>query len=364
MRHAKAFRLLLPNDYFLQIKIKMIDLRSDTITKPTAAMRAAMAEAEVGDDQFGEDPTTNRLQERVAELLGKESSLFFPTGVMANQCAIRTLTRPGDDVIVMKESHTVCHETGATAANSGVQFTEIGKLGSFTYDDFLAAVKQRGHIVYPPTTVVAIENTHNRSGGVIVPQELIERVCATARERDIASYCDGARLWNAATASGLSFAETARPFDLVSVAFSKGLGCPAGSMLAGSADTIQRATRYRRMLGGAMRQSGILAAACLYALDHHMEQLHDDHQNAKLLANALAEVSLVEINLSNVQTNIVIFELKPTTHDAETVVANAHKLGVDFFAFGPRTIRLVTHRDITTAECVEAAKLIRKAIEP
>lgn len=341
----------------------MIDLRSDTITKPTAAMRAAMASAEVGDDQFGEDPTMNLLQERVAELLGKEASLFFPSGVMANQCALRTLTRPGDDVIVMKEAHTVCHETGASAANSGIQFTEIGKLGSFTYDEFFAAIKLRGHIVYPPTTVVEIENTHNRAGGVIVPQDLIERVCVTARERDIATFCDGARLWNAAIGSNKTFAELAAPFDLVSVAFSKGLGCPAGSMLAGTKEIIQRAVRYRRMLGGALRQSGILAAACIYALDNHLEQLHNDHANARKLAESLSNCPMVGIDLTTVQTNIIIFDVVANGPDAKTVVSRAEKLGVSFFDFGPRTIRLVTHRDVSAAECEQAAKLIRQALE-
>lgn len=335
----------------------MIDLRSDTITKPTSGMRAAMAAAEVGDDQFGEDPTVNQLQERVASLLSKEAALFFPTGVMANQCALRTLTRPGDDVIVMKDAHTVCHETGASAANSGIQLTEIGRLGEFTYEEFTSAIKHRGHIVHPPTTVVEIENTHNRAGGVVVPQDLINRVCAKAREEQIASFCDGARLWNAALASGKSFSELAAPFDLVSVAFSKGLGCPAGSLLAGSCDVIDRAVRYRRMLGGAMRQSGILAAACLYALDHHMEQLHNDHKNARMLAESLSRSPHVSVDLKTVQTNIVIFDLV-SGPDAPTLVALAENKGVRFFDFAPRTVRLVTHRDVSTSDCEQAAQII------
>jgi len=341
----------------------MIDLRSDTITQPTVAMRAAMASAEVGDDQFGEDPSVNYLQERVADLLGKEASIFFPTGVMANQCALRTLTRPGDEVVVSKEPHIVFHETGASAANSGIQFREVGKRGTFNCKDFVDAYNAPGHIVHPPTTVVAIENTHNRAGGVIFPQFELECVCRAARERGVYSYCDGARLWNAALASGREFSDLSKPFDLVSVAFSKGLGCPAGSMLAGSKEIITRATRYRRMLGGAMRQSGILAAACTYALDNHMEQLHNDHKNAKLIANTLIESPFVDLDLATVQTNMIIFDLKETAPDASSVVKRAQKLGVDFFEFGPRTIRLVTHRDVTTDQCIEAAKLIRKAIE-
>lgn len=198
-----------------------IDLRSDTVTRPTAEMRAAMAAAPVGDDQFAEDPSVNRLQERVAALLGKEAALWLPTGTMANQVALQILTRPGDDVVVSRESHAVWHETGGAAANAGVQFTEVGTLGTFTVPEFLAARKPRGHIVYPPTTLVEIENTHNRAGGVIFPQDEAERICAAAQEHGLATYLDGARLWNAAIASGRSIAELAAPFDLVSVALSK-----------------------------------------------------------------------------------------------------------------------------------------------
>lgn len=341
----------------------MIDLRSDTVTKPTAAMRQAMAVAEVGDDQFGEDPTVNLLQERVAELLGKEASLFFPTGVMANQCALRTLTHPGDHVVTSREPHIIFHETGASAANSGVQFSEVGGRGTFTCEEFLAAYNEPEHIVHPPTTVVAIENTHNRAGGVVFPQDELVRICNAARERCVYSYCDGARLWNAALASARTFAELAGPFDLVSVAFSKGLGCPAGSMLAGRSDIIKRATRYRRMLGGAMRQSGILAAACLFALDHHLEQLHNDHKNARRIAELLVKSPRVILDMDSVQTNMIIFDVDPDSPDAKTVVTRAQKLGVNFFEFGPRTIRLVTHRDVSTADCLEAAQRIVQAIE-
>ncbi|MCB9357896.1 MAG: threonine aldolase family protein [Calditrichaeota bacterium] len=341
----------------------MLDLRSDTITKPTGAMRQAMASAEVGDDQFGEDPTVNLLQERVAELFGKESSLFFPTTTMANQCAIRTLTHPGDEVICTKDAHIVLYEAGGIGANSGAQLQQIGAHGRFTCEEFESNIKGFDFDVNPPTKVVAIENTHNRSGGRIFPYEEITRIATTARERGIASYCDGARIWNAAEASGRTVAELAGPFDLVSACFSKGLGCPAGSVLVGSREVIQRATRYRRMLGGAMRQSGILAAACLHALDHHLEHLHADHKNAKLLAGLLAACPLIELNPESVETNIVIFDLKSPAPGAREVEARAQKLGVSFFAFGPRTIRLVTHRDISTANCEKAAHLILKAIE-
>src|SRR4051812_41565893 len=222
----------------------LIDLRSDTVTKPTPGMRAAMAAAEVGDDQFGEDPTINTLQLRVAELLGKEAALWLPSGTMANQVALRALTRPGDDVIVSRESHAVWHETGGGAANAGVQFTEIGAGGRFTAEDFLAALKPRGHMLYPPTTLVEVENTHNRAGGIVIEQAQAARICAAARDRRIASFLDGAGLWNAAVARATTVAELSAPFDVVSVALSKGLGAPAGSVLAGPRDVIRDCVRH------------------------------------------------------------------------------------------------------------------------
>ena len=258
-----------------------IDLRSDTVTRPSPGMRRAIFEAEVGDDQYGEDPTVNRLQAVVAELLGKEQALFLPTGTMANQVALLCTTRPGDDVIVSRESHAVWHETGAGAANAGVQFTEIGANGSFGVAEFEAAIKTSGHLLYPPTTLVQIENTHNRAGGVIVAQTTIEAICASARRHGIASFLDGARLWNVAAATGQSLATLAAPFDLVSVALSKGLGAPAGSLLAGPAALIGIARRARRRLGGAMRQSGVLAAAGLYAIEHQLGDLAQDNANAR-----------------------------------------------------------------------------------
>jgi threonine aldolase len=274
----------------------VIDLRSDTVTRPTPGMRAAMAAAEVGDDQFGEDPTTNRLQQRIAGLLGKEAALWLPTGTMANQVALRLLTRPGDDVIVSRESHAVWHETGASAANAGVQFTEIGSGGLFSEADLRAAIKPRGHMTYPPTTLMEVENSHNRAGGVVVPTDLATRLCDVARDAGIATFLDGARLWNSAATEGRPLTDLAAPFDLISVALSKGLGAPGGSVLAGSAETITRAVRYRRMAGGAMRQVGILAAAGEYALDHHLGRLSEDHTNAHELAETLAACPTVELD--------------------------------------------------------------------
>jgi len=326
-------------------------------------MREAIGTASVGDDQFGEDPTVNLLQERVATRLGKEAALWLPTGTMANQVALRVLTRPGDDVIVSQQSHAVWHETGGAAANSGVQFTAIGTNGIFTADEFLAAVKPRDHIIYPPTTLVEIENTHNRAGGVVFPQDEAVRICAAATVRGVATYLDGARLWNAAVVSGRRPDELAAPFDLVSVALSKGLGAPGGSLLAGSRDLIRQCLRHRRMLGGAMRQVGIFAAAGLYALDHHVERLVEDHANIRLIASHLARSRRVILDADSVQTNILVFDLAADAPDAPSVVARARERGVLVFAFGPRTIRAVTHLDVSRQQCERAGEALLDVIE-
>jgi threonine aldolase len=341
-----------------------IDLRSDTVTKPSRAMRQAMAEAEVGDDQYGEDPTANRLQERIAALLGKEAALFVPSGTMANQIGLKLLTRPGDEVVVGEESHIVWHEAGAGAANSGVQFAAVGKGGLFAEADFREAHKPSGHMVYAPTGLVAVENTHNRGGGVVFPQQDAAAICAAARGLGVKSYLDGARLFNAAVASGRSLAELAAPFDLVSVSLSKGLGCPVGSLIAGESDAMARALRVRRMFGGAMRQAGILAAAGLYALDHNIERLAEDHASARLIAERLAGLSGVVLDLGTVETNIVIFRTAVGAPDAASVVARARDRGVLVSAFGPRTLRAVTHLDVSRDECRRAAGLLAAAIEP
>ncbi len=338
-----------------------IDLRSDTVTRPTASMRAAMARAEVGDDQYGEDPTVNALRERIAALLGKEAALFVPSGTMANQIGLKLLARPGDDVVVGAEAHIVWHEAGASAANSGVQFTVAGQGGIFAAADLVDAAKPAGHVVFPPTTLVAIENTHNRGGGIVFPQEDIVAICAAARARGIASYLDGARLFNASVATGRSLAELAEPFDVVSVALSKGLGCPVGSLIAGSAAAMRHGVRARRMLGGAMRQSGILAAAGLHALDQGFDHLAEDHANATLIATALAQTE-ADIDMRTVQTNIVIFRLPPPLPDAETVVRLAAEQGVLVGAFAPRTVRAATHRDVSVEQCRRAGAILARIL--
>lgn len=339
-----------------------LDLRSDTVTRPSPAMRAAMAAAPVGDDQYGEDPSVNRLQARIADLLGKEAALFVPSGTMANQIAVKVLTRPGEEIVVAEEAHMMWHEAGAAAANSGVQFCVAGQGGRFSAEEFRAAVKPRGHIVFPPTALVAVENTHNLGGGIVFPQADAVAICAAAREAGIASYLDGARLFNASVASGRKPAELAAPFDLASVALSKGLGCPVGSVLAGRKALIAEAVTARRRFGGAMRQSGILAAAGLYALDHNIGRLADDHANARLIAERIAGIGGVVLDLATVETNIVIFRLAPDMPDAAAVVAKARAEGILISALGPRTVRAVTHLDVGREACRRAGEVLAAII--
>jgi threonine aldolase len=342
--------------------MQRVDLRSDTVTLPSEEMRRFMAAAPVGDDQDGEDPSVNLLQEKVAELLGKQAALFVPSGTMANQIALKVLTSPGDEVVVGDEAHIVWHESGASAANSGVQFTVVGRGGVFTEADFSAAHKAPGHVVFPPTGLVSIENTHNRGGGVVFPHADVTAICAAAGRLGVASYLDGARLFNAAAATNQTLAALAAPFDLVSVALSKGLGCPVGSLIAGRSELVAKAVRARRMFGGAMRQAGIVAAAGLYALEHNRARLAQDHANARLIAERLAGIAGIVLDLATVQTNIVIFRLAPGAPDAASVVARARERGVLVSAFAARTVRLVTHLNVDREQCEHAADVLAAAL--
>lgn len=340
----------------------IIDLRSDTVTRPSDAMRAAMAAAPVGDDQYGEDPTVNRLQEMVADLLGKEAALLMPSGTMANQVALKLFTRPGDDVIVAKESHAVWHEAGASGANAGVQFTEVGEGGLFTAEDVRCAAKPRGHVIYPGTTLVEVENTHNRGGGLVFAPAELDRIGDAAKELGLASYLDGARLSNAAVAGSESVKRLARPFDAVSIALSKGLGAPVGTMLAGTRQDMARAQRFRRMFGGAMRQAGILAAAGIYALENNVTRLAEDHANARLIAKRIATSERVEIDPERVPTNIIVFRLRPGAPAARVVVERCKAEGVLLLPFSETVIRAVTHLDVSREQCARAGDVIATAL--
>ncbi len=281
----------------------MIDLRSDTVTRPTPAMRRAMAEAEVGDDVLGDDPTVAAL----AQILGKESAVYMPSGTMTNQVAVRTWTEPGDEIIIEAGAHTYFFESGGPAALSGVMCRLIqGERGLFTADQ-VRAVLRPANEHFPRTRLVCVENTHNRGGGTVWPLRQVAEVAAVAREAGLKVHLDGARLWNASVAAGVPEKDYAAHFDSASVCFSKGLGAPVGSALAGTREFIARARRFRKMFGGGMRQAGIIAAGALYALEHHRERLAEDHANARRLAEGLAGLAGIEIDPATVETNIVVF---------------------------------------------------------
>lgn len=330
------------------------DLRSDTVTRPSPAMRRAMADADVGDDVYGEDPTVTRLEARVAELLGKEAALFVPSGTMANQIALLVQTRPGDEVVVEQNAHCANFEAGAGAAWAGVQFVSIRARGPLFVQEVEAALRPTADH-FPRSSLVVIENTHNMAGGRIFQQTECEEVARLARTRGLGLHLDGARLWNAAVATGLQLSTLAAPFDTVSVCFSKGLGAPVGSAFVASAERVRAARRTRKMLGGGMRQAGILAAAALYALEHNRERLSDDHAAAQAFAERLRDVP--NLDLPAVETNIVL--IHTGARDARQLAEAAARRGVLIHAMGPHTLRAVTHLDISKERALEAADLLR-----
>jgi threonine aldolase len=347
------------------MRSSIIDLRSDTLTQPTPAMRAAMAAAEVGDDVYGEDPTVNELERRTASLLGKEAALFVPSGTMANQLALRCHTEPGDEILAEAGAHVVHIERGAPAALSGLTIRAIpGRGGVFRPDDLQQAIRPTSRFmpagVFPPTKLVCLENTHNAGGGSVWPPETMAAVARLAGTHGLKVHVDGARLWNAAVATGRSEAELAAPADTVSVCYSKGLGAPVGSALAGSAALIERARRFRGMFGGGMRQAGILAAAALHALDHHRERLAVDHARAKAFADGLAELSGIDVDPAGVATNIVVF--RPTGLPAESFVARCWELGLRMLPAGPDRVRAVFHLDVPEDAVERAMKLVVGAL--
>jgi threonine aldolase len=331
--------------------VHVIDLRSDTVTKPTPAMREAMAKAAVGDDVYGEDPSVNALQERVAALLGKQAALFFPSGTMANQASLRVHTRPGDVVLASRDCHVLKYEGGAAAALSGLHIQTLGEEGWFDGDALRAALPPRDPH-FAPVALVALENTHNVAGGKIFPEAALASVIAAARSAGLALHLDGARLWNAAVASGRALAELAAPFDTVSVCLSKGLGAPVGSLVASSQALAGALRRVRKQLGGGMRQAGVLAAAGLHALDNHVERLRDDHANAARLAAGLAALGF---RVNAPETNIVLFE----TPDAARFAAAARERGVLVGARDARWLRAVTHLDVSQGGIDEALARLR-----
>ncbi|HTY58510.1 MAG TPA: low-specificity L-threonine aldolase [Bacteroidota bacterium] len=339
-----------------------IDLRSDTVTRPSPGMREAMANAAVGDDVFGEDPSVNRLQEHVAGLLGKEAALYVPSGTMGNQTCIKVHTQPGDEVICEKGAHVFNYETGGIAFLSGAQVHAIeGKRGAFGVAEIERAVRPDMYYM-PKTRLICLENTHNRAGGTIYPLELIKSISAFARGRNIRLHLDGARLWNACAATGIAPREYASYFDSVSVCLSKGLGAPVGSVIAGSAAFIAEARHYRKIFGGGMRQAGILAAAGLYALEHNVTRLTEDHEKAAFLAGELARVKGFDIDLGSVQTNIIIIGAEKTGRKPEEILAALRAKGVLLTLGNYMGIRAVTHLDVSMDDVKKAARIIRETL--
>jgi threonine aldolase len=338
----------------------MIDLRSDTVTVPTPAMRAAIAEAKVGDDVFGEDPTVNELERMTAEILGKEAAMFVPSGTMANQLAVRLHTQAGDETLLEAGAHIFGKEAGAAAAVNGVSVRTIaGKHGIFTAADMIAALRPID-VHHPPTTLVCVENTHNVGGGSVWPIVILSELSGAVHARKLKLHMDGARLWNAAVASGVSERAYADCCDSVAVCFSKSLGAPIGSALAGPADFIARGRRFRKMLGGGMRQAGFLAAAALYALKNHRARLAEDHANARALAEGLARNSRIEIDLRQVETNIVRFRVPDA--DAEGIAAALKERGVLVMVTGADSFRAVLHLQVSAEDVVVAVKAIKDGI--
>ena len=340
----------------------LIDLRSDTVTRPTPEMRAAMAAAEVGDDVYREDPTVNLLEKRAAEMFGREDALFVPTGTMGNQIAIRALTQPGQEVIAESRSHILDWEMATTAVFSGCLVRAVyAERGILTWKHIEPVITEWGGF-RAATGLIEIENTANLAGGGVTPLPVLEEIWNGAKERKLPVHLDGARIFNAATALGSDVKTLTRGFDTVMFCLSKGLCAPVGSMLTGSAELMKRARTFRKALGGGMRQAGILAAAGLIALEQMPARLHEDHANARLLAEALAQIEGVIIDLEAVETNIVVFRLAEGASAAE-VVARLKVRGILTSAVGPDAIRLVTHHDVDRAACIAATEAMTEEID-
>lgn len=341
----------------------MIDLRSDTVTKPSRPMLEAMLHAEVGDDVFGEDPTVNLLQQKVAALLGKEAALFVPSGTMANQICIKVHTQPGDEVIMEKGCHLFNYETGALAFLSNIQPHLIeGVRGIMRVEEIKKAIRPRVYYM-PRTALIAVENTHNRAGGTIYPIEVIQQIHDLARSEGIALHLDGARIWNACVETGIAPADYARYFDSVSVCLSKGLGAPVGSVIAGSAEFIERARKYRKIFGGGMRQAGVLAAAGIYALDHNRERLKEDHAKLRYLADELAAIRSLTIDREAVQTNILIIGVEKTGKQPAEVLDLLKANGILLTMGNWMSVRAVTHLDVSMDDVKQAARIFHQLFD-
>ena len=341
---------------------KMIDLRSDTVTRPGPEMRKAIADAVVGDDVFGDDPTVIALEQRVASMFGTDAALFVPSGTMANQVALASITQPGDEIIVDRQCHIFNYEVAAAPALSGLQFNPLdGEMGVITADQIRPYIRSP-NLHCPVTRLIAIENTHNRAGGHVFPFDEMKRIKSLAESRGLKVHLDGARLANAVAATGIPFRDYVSCADTVNMCFSKGLGAPVGSIVAGSAEVIQRARKKRKQFGGGMRQAGILAAAALYALDHHIDRLKDDHDNARRLGEAIQSVDGLDL-VYPVETNIVIFRVHARLDTVEGLLAKLEENGILAVSFGPEWVRMVTHLDVSS-EDIDTVSEVLKHLQP
>lgn len=342
--------------------MKLIDLRSDTVTKPSPAMRQAMANAEVGDDVFGDDPTINMLEKKVAALFGKEAGMFVPSGTMGNQICLKVHTNRGDEMLCDRECHVVNYELAGPVIHAGLLINLLTtERGMLTADVVRDHIRPR-NLHTPVTRIVELENTHNRHGGTVLPQDEILKVRAVCDEFDLAFHLDGARIWHAHIAIGKSLAELVAPFDSTSVCFSKGLGAPVGSMILGKADFVLKCRRERKLFGGGMRQAGILAAAALYAIENNITRLAEDHKNAKLLAEGLNKLSIFKVDMSRVETNIVIANVD-TAISVDHLLATMKEHGILAVPFGKQKIRFVTHLDVSREDCQTALTQIGAVIK-
>lgn len=340
----------------------MIDLRSDTVTRPTPGMRAAMMAAEVGDDVFGEDPTVQRLEERVARLLGKEAALFVPSGTMSNQICVRVHTQLGDEILCEVSCHIYKYEVGGPAQLSGVTCRPLdGEDGILDLSQLQDKIQpENDHLVH--TRVVCLENTHNRGGGKIYPLDKVAEISRWAHANGLMMHLDGARLWNAVVATGIPAHEWAKHFDSVSVCFSKGLGAPVGSTLVSTREFVTKARKIRKLFGGGMRQVGFLAAACNYALDNHIDRLADDHRHAQVIAQAIADTPGLRLTPGEVDTNLIWLQVDPELGTAKDVGARLKEHQILVHVAGPQTLRLCTHLDVSAAQAERVADTIRKSV--
>lgn len=345
------------------VSLIRIDLASDTLTKPTPGMREAMAQAEVGDDVFGEDPTVNQLEERLATLLGKESALFVLSGTMSNQIALRLHCRSGDEVLCDANCHIFNYEQAGYAQLAGAAIRPIDGPGGVLQLEQLIDKLRPDDVHFPTTRLVCLENTHNRGGGRILPYDGVAAICGWAAEHGLARHLDGARLMNAVVASGIAAADWAQHFDTVNLCFSKGLGAPVGSALCGTADAIRQARRHRKLLGGGMRQAGILAAAALYALEHHVDRLAEDHAKAQVIADAVRQTDGLQLAFETVDTNLVVFDIVAKHGTAADFCDSLRGQGVRMLPVAAQRVRAVTHLDVTMDQCREAAEIVCDRVE-